>query len=141
MSCRHYDHDFAQQLDLGQGFTPQPAEFSSAPRISTFHTGDFDPGAYRVDIVYRNFRNEEQTYEGDLRTARWGRKHLSFCLSPTGKRASFARDRIRNLREIENKNRNTPMPSVNERAVLTFHKRRGSSSPLFEAIRHKFPDF
>ena len=141
MSCRHYDHDFAQQLDLGQGSMQQPSEVASAPRISTFHTGDFDPGAYRVDIVYRNFRNEEHTYEGDVRTARWTRKHLSFCLSPTGKRVSFSSDRIRNLREVEHKIRNSPMPNVNERCILNFHKRRGSSSPLYDSLRRKYPDF
>jgi hypothetical protein len=34
-----------------------------------------------------------------------------------------------------------PQPSANERRILHFHMKHGSSSPAFEKLREKYPNY
>jgi len=67
-------------------------------------------------------------------------------VAPTGIRITFSRDRIRNLREVESAfpqrvAEGQDWPTPRERQVMTYHKRRNTSSPLYERIRSKYPQW
>lgn len=60
----------------------------------------FNPNANRIEIKYRNHKGEEKTFTGDGSTAKASGKHLSLRIAPTGVRASFAKERILNWKDI-----------------------------------------
>ena len=90
--CAKYD---AQLVPIGGVMPPQV--LSQAPQLS----GNFNPGANAVDIVYRNYRGESRTYSGDYTTLRASKAHVSLCLAPVGKRVTFRKKFIGNLNEVE----------------------------------------
>src|SRR5262249_20226538 len=97
-------------------------------------------------IRYRNFQDTEQTYTAEAESCRRERNHISVAVAPTGRRITLRRDRIQNLAEVEARcnMRVAPgqdWPSPRERQVLNYHKKHQSTSPLYERIRAKYPDW
>jgi uncharacterized Zn finger protein (UPF0148 family) len=74
------------------------------------------------------------------------KNHLVAAVAPSGKKIVLARNRIQNLSEVE---RALPQkieagqdwPSPREAQVLGYHKKRGISSPLYEKVRAKYPNW
>ncbi len=97
-------------------------------------------------IRYRTARGEEKTFDADPSSGEWRQNHLSVEVAPKGIRLTLLRDRILNLSEIES---TFPPrvaaaqegPSRVERQILNFHKKRGSTSPRYEALRAKYPNW
>jgi hypothetical protein len=107
--------------------------------------GDFSP-ASPLAIRYRNFRGEEKTFMAERLTLRRSRNHIVAQVAPTGRSISLSRDRIGNLEEVERAlpdvaESGPSGPSARERQVLGYHKKHKSSSPLYEKIRAKYPDW
>ena len=97
-------------------------------------------------IQYRNFRGQGKTFVAGLASARRTKNHITVKVSPQGKRIVLSRDRILNLSEVEAAfpQRLAPgqdRPTPRERQVLTYHKNRRSTSPLYESIRAKYPNW
>ena len=99
-----------------------------------------------VIIRYRNFAGQDRTFVAEMDSL--GRKgnHLVGRVEPTGKKIALSRDRIQNLEEIESGPTQRvapgqPLPTPRERQVLGYHKKHGTSSPLFEKIRAKYPNW
>lgn len=132
MSCRNFDREYAAK-ERSSLEARRAASVQSRPR-----DGRFDPGENKIDLQYTNYLGVEGTYTGDRRTIWRTNEHLSLQLCPTGRRVSFARARLKNLGEVEQWLR--PRPTPRERQVLNYHKKRGTTSPLFEQIRKKFPE-
>lgn len=133
MSCVHFDRDFAdKEKALLEKRRAESAQ--SRPR-----EGNFDPGENKIDVRYTNYLGVEGTYSGDRRTIWRTNEHISLLLCPTGRRVSFARGRIQNLSDVEPWIH--PTPTARERQVLNYHKKKGTSSALFEQIRKKYPDY
>ena len=111
------------------------ASAQSRPR-----SGNFDPGENRLEVRYRIFSVWRETYAGDRRTLWRTNDHFSLLLVPTGRRVSFARDRIRNLGEVEQW-----LVAITrrraERHVLNYHRKKGTTSPLFQKLRQKYPNY
>lgn len=99
--------------------------------------GDFDPGEYRIEVHYRNFRGEEKTFVGDWRTLRRRGKHVSLQVVPTGTRIALATDRIQNVAEVEDALQRCPTPQ--ERRVLAYHAKRGTTSDRYEQLCREYP--
>jgi hypothetical protein len=67
-------------------------------------------------------------------------------VAPKGQQITLSRDRIQNLQEVE---RQMPQriepgqewPNKRERQVLNYHKKYKSTSPLYEKIRAKYPNW
>jgi hypothetical protein len=100
-----------------------------------------------VYIRYRNFQGQEKTFTADKESLRRTKNHIIARVAPTGENISLSRDRIRNLSEVEDA---VPQvsdaerrsgPTARERQVLAFHKKRKSTSPLYERMRAKYPDW
>jgi len=94
-------------------------------------------------VEYVNFRDEQKTFTGDAASMRLGETHASMRVAPTGRRITLRLDRIRNRQEVEQA---APpvggdMPSPREKRVLSYHQKRGTTSPLYESLRAKYPAF
>lgn len=121
------------------------ADQARAGRISSPPRGDFSPLA-PIEIQYRNFRGEDKTFTAESDTLRRRRNHIIAQVTPTGERISLSRDRIQNLDEVEKAvpqiDPSQPSgPTARERQVLGYHKKHKSTSPLYEEIRAKYPDW
>jgi hypothetical protein len=97
-------------------------------------------------IRYRNFEGQEKTFTADKQSLRRKHNHISAQVAPTGRRISLSRDRIQNLVEVEEalsqRVEEVPAgPTARERQVLAYHKKYKTTSPLYEEIRAKYPDW
>lgn len=129
-SCQHFDGT------LGRGGRPGGR---GVPRRS-----DYSP-ARPLYIRYRNFQGQEKTFTADQDSLKRTRNHIIARVAPTGENISLSRDRIQNLSEVEQAvpqvSDDRPRPTARERRVLTFHKNHKSTSPLYEQLRAKYPDW
>ena len=98
-------------------------------------------------IRYRNFRGEDKTFTADKECLVRRRNHIIARVAPTGETITLSRDRIQNLSEVEEAlpeaktETSRPEPTARERQVLSYHMRYKSTSPLYEKIRAKYPDW
>jgi len=129
---------------------------SQRPSITIGQPADVDTGysagppmqvtAGTVAIHYRDFRGRERTFVGQAESAHRGKNHISVKVAPKGVRIVLSRDRILNLTEVEAAfpQRVAPgqdWPTPRERQVMTYHKKRRSTSPLYESIRARYPNW
>jgi hypothetical protein len=132
-SCQYFDGS------LGRGGVLRMAGMR-VPRRS-----DYSP-ARALAIRYRNFQDQEKTFTADKESLQRRRNHIIARVAPTGERIALSRDRIQNLAEVEQGLPQAveppqPRPTKRERQVLSFHKKYKSTSPLYEKIRTKYPDW
>ena len=155
-TCEWFDQGLLREAFGGPGL-PAGADFAAsrppgAPqemppretRIPTSAVGAA-PGP-TITIRYRNFRGQDLTFTADAASARQKKNHISVKAVPTGQRVTLARARIQNWREFEDSlpQRVAPgqeWPTPRERQVLAYHKKYGTTSPLYEQIRAKYPDW
>lgn len=110
------------------------------PRSSYVPSGD------TVSIRYRNFRNESKAFTADRSSLKRRHNHIIARVSPSWRQVSLSRERIENLSEIDShlpvRDRSgSPQPTGRERQVLGYHKKYGTTSPLYEKIRAKYPNW
>ena len=115
-----------------------PADFSVGP------PADVPAGSFAIQ--YRNFRGQGKTFVAEAASARRTKNHISVKVAPQGARIALSRDRILNLNDVDAAvpQRLAPgqqEPTWRERQVLTYHKNRGSTSPLYQSIRAKYPNW
>lgn len=137
-NCPNFDPSIAE---LAGGSAQQP----NAPSGSGSSFGGSKPG-YTMVIRYQNFRGEQKAFQADPSSAQRKNHHIVVKVAPKGARIALNRDRILNLNEVESAfpRRVGPgqvWPSPRERQVLNYHKKHGSSSPLYEKIRAKYPNW
>jgi hypothetical protein len=135
--CPYYDPALGGGMAQAGSAAPQPQSFSGR--------GAFTPSK-PLQIRYRNFEGQEKTFLADASTAERKKNHILVRVAPTGKAIALARNRIQNLQELEAAfpQRVAPgqdWPSPRERQVLNYHKKHGSTSPLYEKIRAKYPNW
>ncbi len=99
-----------------------------------------------VGITYRNFNGESKTFVAEVDSARRRKNHWSVKVQPKGVRIALSRERIQNLSEVEARlphrvAAGQSLPTPRERQVLAYHKKYRTSSPLYEQIRAKYPDW
>jgi hypothetical protein len=133
--CGKYDPEYAA------AYRQSRVVGKAATEVFPHLNGKADPNDYSLQIRYQNFRGDELTYSVDPRTAYQQGEHVVVRAAPTGKRISFRLTKIQNRHEIDTVLRDNPQPSRNERRILRFHLRRGSSSAAFEKLREKYPNY
>jgi hypothetical protein len=128
----------------------QPASGSSGGPSTAAKTADVPRGRWQpqqpLTIRYRNVQDVEQTYAAEADSCRRRRNHISVLVAPTGRRITLRRDRIQNLAEVDahcagRVAEGQAEPTRRERQVLAYHKKHGTTSPLYEQIRAKFPNW
>ena len=105
--------------------------------------GSYQP-AHPVTIRYKNFQGVDRTFSAEQESLVRKGNHIVGQVSPTGRKIALSRDRIQNLSEVESAfpqqvAPDQQWPTPRERQVLNYHKKYGSTSPLFEKIRAKYP--
>lgn len=134
-SCEKYDSEYAQAYKQSRAIGKTAAE------VFTHLKGKADPSDYTLKVRYHNFRGDEITYSADPTTAYQTGPFVVVRLAPTGRRVTFKLERIENRAEVEQATRENPQPTARERRLLRYHLRRGTSSPLFEELRQKYPRY
>jgi hypothetical protein len=119
----------------------KPAGWSSSPPQPSG-----SPAAGPVAIQYRNFQGQNKTFHADARSLHREKNHIVAKVAPQGKQITLSRARIQNLEEVERQmpQRVTPgqsWPTARERQVLNYHKKYKTTSPLYEKIRAKYPNW
>ena len=132
-SCPYFDVKLARTGSIRRDKTTIPTQ------------GNFRP-ADPITIQYMNFAGQERSFVAERESLVRKRNHLVGRVSPTGRKIALSRDRIQNLSEVEARlpQRLAPSqerPSPRERQVLGYHKKHGSTSPLYEKIRAKYPNW
>jgi len=134
-NCRKYDAERAAEVAQSR------VTGKNASEVFTHLKGKADPEEYTLQIRYRNFRGDEMVYAAHPRTLYQSGVHVVARLAPTGKRVTFALEKIQNRDEVETALRENPQPSGHERRVLRYHLKRGTTSALFEKLRQKYPNY
>ena len=126
---------------LPSTFSPQGSGAAGSPSASP---GNVSAGS--MAIHYRDFRGQERTFVAQTASAWRNKNHIHVKVAPKKAWIVLSRDRILNLSEVEAviPQRVAPgqqWPSPRERQVMTYHKKRGTTSPLYETIRAKYPNW
>jgi hypothetical protein len=107
--------------------------------------GNYQP-VHPVTIRYKNFQGIDRTFSAEQESLVRKGSHIVGKLAPTGRKIGLSRDRIQNLSEVESAfpqqvSTGQEWPTPRERQVLSYHKKHGSTSPLYEEIRAKYPNW
>jgi hypothetical protein len=132
-SCRHFDGALGRSRALRMGGTRGPRRSDYSPE---------NP----LTIRYRNFQDQAKTFTAETESLRRKGNHIIAQVAPTGEKISLSRDRIQNLGEVEEalpQSVQAPQhgPTGRERQVLGYHRKHKTTSPLYEKIRAKYPDW
>jgi hypothetical protein len=141
-ACAYFDASLAGRLQEKEQTesapvyrNPPPAERIRRPKPAK----SFHPEGRILQVRYKNYRGEEKTFSGDARSLRRRHNHISLCVFPSRVRIALSRKRILNLNEVDFLLSKTPTPR--EQAIFAYHKKRGTTSQLFERLRTKYPDW
>jgi len=134
-ACAKYDSEYAE------AFRQSRVVGKPASEVFSHLKGKADPADYSLQIRYQNFRGDEITYSADPGSAYQRSEFVVVRLAPTGQRVAFKLAKIQNRSEVESVLSENPQPSGDERRVLHYHLRHGSSSPAFEKLRQKYPNY
>ena len=128
-TCQNFDPSLA----LGRRIAPVPT------------SGDFRP-EHPVSIRYVNFVGQARDFSAERDSLVRKRNHIVAQVVPTGRRIALSRERVQNLSEVEG---NMPQrvepgqnwPTGRERQILNYHKSHGTTSPRYEQLRTKYPNW
>jgi len=103
-------------------------------------------GSDDIEVRYLNWQGKRRIFIADKKSIAAKRQHLSMIVRPGNVRIALKRAQIENLREVEPLAARAvpasePYPSRVERQILGFHKRHGSTSLRYEALRQKYPNW
>jgi hypothetical protein len=107
--------------------------------------GDFRP-QHPVSIRYRNFAGQDRSFSAERDSIVRRENHLVARVAPTGEKIALSRGRIQNLSEVEASfpqqvAPEQPWPTPRERQILGYHKKHGTTSPRYEQVRARYPNW
>jgi hypothetical protein len=128
-NCPNFDPSFA----LGRRIAPVPT------------SGDFRP-EHPVSIRYVNFVGQNRNFSAERDSLLRKKNHIVAEVAPTGRKIALSRERIQNLSEIEEHmlqrvEAGQSWPTPRERQILGYHKKHGTTSPRYEQVRAKYPNW
>lgn len=115
-------------------------------RLTTVPTrGNFRP-EHPVSIRYVNYVGQNRDFSAESGSIVRKNNHLIARVAPTGKKIMLSRDRIQNLADVEGAMPQQvapgqPWPTPRERQILGYHKKNGTTSPRYEQVRAKYPNW
>ncbi len=133
LHCIYFDPNLGGWEAVSEAATSQAAQGNFAPTRP-------------ITVRYLNHQGQQKTFTADAESAVRKRNHISLRVTPSGIRMALSRDRIQNLKEVEGAfpQRVRPgqeWPTPRERQVLSYHKKRKTTSALHDRIRGKYPDW
>jgi len=128
-TCQNFDASLA----LGRRIAPVPTR------------GNFQP-TNPVSIRYVNFAGQSRDVSAERDSLVRKKNHIVAEVAPTGRKIALSRDRIQNLSEVEGQMPQRVSPGQNwptrvERQILGYHKKNGTTSPRYEQVRAKYPNW
>jgi len=131
--CPYFDASLGHAGTLRQAGTTVPTR------------GDFRP-VNPVSIHYTNFAGQSRDFSGERDSLVRKKNHIVAEVAPTGRKIALSRDRIQNLNEVEGYMPKRVEPGQNwptrvERQILGYHKKHGTTSPRYEQVRAKYPNW
>lgn len=133
-SCQKYDSDYASAYQQNRIVGKFAAE-------ALLLKGKASPEDYSLRIRYTNFRGDEMIYSANPSSGYTKNEHLVIRVAPTGRRISFRLSAIQNRSDVESQLPKAPLPNPQERKILNYHLRNGTTSRLFKQIREKYLDY
>ena len=132
-SCPNFDEGLAFGGAFVRRYTTVPTK------------GNFQP-EHPVSIRYLNFVGQPRDFSAELRSIVRKNNYLVARVAPTGRKITLSRDRVQNLAEVEAKlpqrvSQGQPWPTPRERQILGYHKKHGTTSPRYEQVRAKYPNW
>ena len=132
-SCQNFDSGLAFGGRLVRRYTSVPTR------------GGFVP-EHPVSIRYVNFVGQDRDFSAERDSLLRKKNHIVAQVVPTGRKITLSRDRINNLGEVESHMPQRVEPGQNwptgrERQILSYHKKHGSTSPRYEQVRAKYPNW
>ncbi|HEV3315447.1 MAG TPA: hypothetical protein VG488_00710 [Candidatus Angelobacter sp.] len=125
-----------------QGRSEAPRPTAGSPQ------GKSSAPSQPVTIQYQNFQGQQKTFTADASTLKRNREHILAKVAPKGQQIALSRRRIQNLHEVEQSlppghrgEAGESYPNGRERQVLGYHKKYKTTSPLYEKIRAKYPNW
>ena len=115
-------------------------------RLTTVPTsGDFRP-EHPVSIRYVNYVGQSRDFSAERDSIVRKRNHIVARVAPTGRKITLSRDRIQNLADVDavaqqQVKPDQDWPSRIERQILIYHKKHGTTSPRYEQVRAKYPNW
>ena len=131
--CPYFDASLGPAGTLRQAGTTVPTR------------GDFRP-RNPVSIRYVNFAGQSREFSAERDSLVRKKNHIVAEVAPTARKIALSRDRIQNLSEVEGQmsQRVAPgqdWPTPGERQILGYHKKNGTTSPRYQQLRAKYPDW
>jgi len=128
-ACANFDPSFA----LGRRIAPVPT------------AGNFSP-QHPVSIRYVNFAGQSRDFSAERDSLVRKKNHITAQVAPTGRKIALSRDRIQNLSDVEGQmpKRVEPgqsWPTARERQILGYHKKNRTTSPRYQQVRAKYPNW
>jgi hypothetical protein len=137
----HCKNAMCPYFDLGVSYGgPMQRQLSTVPT-----RGNFRP-EHPISIRYVNYVGQSREFSAEVGSIVRKNNHLVAKVAPTGKRISLTRDRIQNLPEVEaaipqRVSAGQGWPTPRERQILGYHKKHGTTSPRYEQVRAKYPNW
>jgi hypothetical protein len=146
--CQNFDAARASTQPPVQPTAPPRAGSSAPPGTVAYQPQSPapQPKPGQVAIQYRNFRGENKTFLADASSLQRKNNHIVATVAPKRRTIALSRDRIQNLSEVdavlpERDRSDAPRPTPRERQVLGYHRKHGTTSPLYEKIKAKYPNW
>src|SRR5215471_6271489 len=140
--CKNFDPNLkGEQAQPPQ--PPQPPQPGYQPPASGGGAGASSGGT--VTIQYKNFQDQYKTFTADAASLYRKKDHIMARVAPKGQLITLSRKRIQNLQEVEGRMPRQQVapgqewPTRKERQVMGYHQKHGTTSPLYEKIRAKYP--
>lgn len=132
-SCKNFDAGLAYGGRLLRRYSEVPTR------------GHFQP-EHPISIRYINFVGQERNFSAERDSLVRKHKHIVARVAPTGQKIALSRERIQNLSEVETYLPNKIEPGQNwprgrELQILNYHKKHGTTSPRYEQLREKYPNW
>lgn len=141
--CSNFDASMKQSQPGTPPQPSQPGPMQGQP--SGWHSGG--SAGPTVAIQYKNFEGQTKTFTAEVASLYRKSDHIMARVAPKSQLISLSRKRIQNLEEVESRlplKRVAPgqeWPTPKERQVMGYHKKNGTTSPLYEKIRAKYPNW
>ena len=124
----------------------QPQQSTPQQSSGSFSHSFTKSGAGTIAIQYQNFQGQSKTFSADAGSLRRKGNYILVKVAPSGAQIALSRNRIQNMSEVDallpaRDRSDAPRPNKKERQVLGYHKLHGTTSPLYEKIRAKYPDW
>ena len=115
-------------------------------RLTTVPTKGNFRAEHPVSIRYINFAGQSRDFSAERDSLVRKKNHIVAAVTPTGRKIALSRDRIQNLSEVEGymPKRVEPgqsWPTGRERQILNYHKNHGTTSPRYQQLRAKYPNW